>query len=241
MGKKGPNRHLKRQQAPRFWPIHRKEHVWAVRTSPGPHAIRASIPLLVMVREMLGYGRTGKEARMLIKQGKILIDGVPRRDEGYPVGVMDVVELPDSKQLFRVFPTHGGKLLLHLIEGDESSFKLCCIVGKRTVKEGREQLNLHDGRNIIPTDGEYGLNDVLQLSIPEQEVLNHVSFKEGISAAVIGGRSQGRHGILIELGSEPGRKRTATIRTSGGEDIRTLASYVFALGEGEPLISLPGE
>ena len=45
---------------------------------------------------------------------------------------------------------------------------------------------------------------------------------------------------LIDLGSEPGKKKTATIRTPDNDDIRTLASYVFAVGTETPMISLPG-
>ncbi|MCW3991827.1 MAG: 30S ribosomal protein S4e [Candidatus Bathyarchaeota archaeon] len=242
MGRKGPSKHLKRELSPRFWPIHRKEHVWSVRTSPGPHALRKSLPLLVIVRDILEYAGTGKEAKMLIKQGKVNVDGRPRMDERYPVGVMDVVELPDAKQLFRVLPAQGGRLVLHPIKGKEAGFKLCRIVGKTTLKEGRAQLNLHDGRNVTPEDSGdgYKVNDTLQLKIPEQEVMGQISLEQGILATVTGGKSQGKLGVVTGLGPEPGWKRTATIRTAGGEEVRTLARYVFAVGSGEPLISLPG-
>lgn len=242
MGKKGPSRHLKREMSPKFWPIHRKEHVWAVKTSPGPHGFKESMPLLIVVRELLGYAETGKEAKMLIKQGKILVDGKPRRDERYAIGFMDIVELPDAKQLFRALPAWGGRMKLHPIESGEAGFKLCRVVGKVTVKGGGTQLNLHDGRNVIPPDDEtpYKVNDVLQLKVPEQEVIGHISFEQGVQAIITGGRSKGKHGVVIDFGSEPGKKWTATIRTPDGEDVRTLARYVFTIGSKEPLISLPG-
>ena len=131
---------------------------------------------------------------------------------------------------------------LHPIESGEAGFKLCRIVGKVTVKGGGTQLNLHDGRNVIPPDDEtpYKVNDVLQLKVPEQEVLGHISFEQGVQAIITGGRSKGKHGVVIGFGSEPGKKWTATIRTPDGEDVRTLARYVFAVGSKEPLISLPG-
>jgi len=242
MGKKGPSRHLKRELSPKFWPVHRKEHVWAIKTLPGPHTFKESMPLLVVVRDLLGYAGTGKEAKMLIKQGKVLVDGKPRRDERYPIGVMDVVGLPDAKQLFRVLPALGGRMKLHPIEGGEASFKLCRIVGKTTVKGGGTQLNLHDCRNVVlPGDEDpYKVNDVLQLKVPEQEVLGHISFEQGVLAIITGGRSQGKSGVVMGFGSEPGAKQTATIRTPDGEEVRTLAGYVFAIGSGEPLISIPG-
>ncbi len=42
------------------------------------------------------------------------------------------------------------------------------------------------------------------------------------------------------MGQEPGKKRTATIRTPENDDVRTLANYVFAVGTEVPIISLPG-
>lgn len=242
MGRKGPSRHMKREPSPRFWPVHRKEHVWSVRTRPGPHALKESLPLIVIVRDILRYAETGKEAKMLIKQGRVNVDGMPRRDERYPVGAMDVVKLPDAKRLFRALPAYGGRLVLHSIEEEEASFKLCRIVKKTTLKGDRAQLNLHDGRNVIPEGGGegYKVNDSLQLKIPEQEVIGHISLKQGVLAMVTGGRSQGKLGVVTSLGPEPGWKRTATMRTAGGEEVRTLARYIFAVGSGEPLISLPG-
>ncbi len=53
MGRKGPTRHMKRQQAPTFWTIHRKENVWSINTSPGPHNFGTSIPVTVLLRDML--------------------------------------------------------------------------------------------------------------------------------------------------------------------------------------------
>ena len=100
MGKKGPTRHLKREMAPHFWPMPRKENVWATRTGPGSHGLNVSMPLLLIVRDFLGYAETAKEASILIRQGKICVDGKPRKDHRYSVGIMDVVELPNAKKSF---------------------------------------------------------------------------------------------------------------------------------------------
>ena len=40
------------------------------------------------------------------------------------------------------------------------------------------------------------------------------------------------------MGPEPGWKKTATIRTPEGNDIRTLANYLFVVGSNEPVIKL---
>ena len=240
MGKKGPTKHLKRHQSPGFWPIHRKEFTWAVRTSPGPHNHRSSIPTMVIIRDQLKYASTGKEAKMLIKQGKLLVDGKPQLDERFPVGLMDVISIPSMKENFRVLPDHGGKLRLLPISDDEAKSKLCQIINKTSLKNGKIQLNLHDGRNIALSSesDHYNANDVIKIKLPEQEIIDHVEFKEMHQSIITGGRSQGVQGMIIGFGPEPGWKKTATIRTPEGHDVRTLAQYVFVVGQNEPKVQL---
>ena len=243
MGKKGPSRHLKRHDSPAHWPIHRKTKVWSIKPKPGPHSLETGIPATVLLREELGYAETAKEAKIILSQNKFWVDGKPRRDKGYTVGLMDVVQIPDTQEYFRVLPAGKGRLKLTPITPEEAQMKLCKVEGKKTLKGGRTQLNLHDGSNIIlePEEDHFKVNDVVSLKLPERELLGHYEFKEMKPAIVIGGRSQGARGTLIHIGDEPGEKKTATLRTSQGEDIRTLASYIFVVGDNEPVISLGEE
>ena len=231
---------MKRAMSPTFWPIHRKEYTWAVKPNPGAHGTKVSTPLLVLVRDFLGYAETAKEARRLVNEGKVVVDGKERTDSRYPVGLMDVVDVPDAEQSYRILPRHGGRFVLHPISKAESEYKLCRITGKTTVNKGVTQLNLHDGRNILLKGGEsYAVNDIVRLEVPGQEITDHIEFKPGIRVIITGGRSQGTKGILIGLGTEPGVKRTATVRTEANEDVRTLSKYVFGVGTDAPIISLP--
>jgi small subunit ribosomal protein S4e len=240
MGRKGPTRHMKRQQSPTFWSLHRKESVWATKTSSGPHNFATSMPVSVVLRDMLFYATTGREAKMIVKQGKIKIDGKPRLNERFPIGLMDIITISDAGENFRLLPTKGGKLTLHSIKGDEINFKLCRIIGKTTLRNNVVQLQLHDGRTInISKEKRYNVNDVLKVKVPSQEIVEHIAFKDQLPIIIIGGRSQGETGIIIGLGDEPGWKKTATVRTKEGTDIRTLTKYVFPIGTSQPLISLP--
>ena len=242
MGRKGPTRHLKRHVSPAFWAIHRKEETWAVRTSSGPHTLGTSIPVSMLLRDVLKYATTGKEAKMIVKQGKVKVDGKARLDERFPVGLMDVVTFPDTGESYRALPEKVSGLVLNLIKGDEATFKLCQIIGIKNLAKGVVQLQMHDGRTVnVQPGGSYRVNDVVKLKVPEQEILDHIAFKEKIQSIITGGRSQGETGVIVGLGSESGRKRTATVRTQRGEDIRTLAKYVFPLGTETSMISLPGE
>jgi small subunit ribosomal protein S4e len=240
MGNKGPTKHLKRHRSPAFWPIHRKGGTWAVKPSSGPHSQETSIPTTVILRDQLNYAVTAREAKSLIKNGKLLVDGKVRKDDRFPVGLMDVVTIPDSGENFRVLPDHGGKLKFLSISKDESQFKLCRIIGKTTQNAGKAQLNLHDGSNILVTSeaDQYKVGDVLKVSVPEKEIQDFFAFKEMQHVIITGGRSQGAKGVIITLGPEAGWKKTAAIRTPEGDDIRTLAKYLFVVGSNEPVIKL---
>jgi len=196
----------------------------------------------------LGYAETGREARILIKEGRFLVDGKVRRDPKYPVGLMDVVEIPDAGEAYRVLPGKG-RFVLHPVGEEEKGFKLCRIENKTTVKGGHIQLNLHDGRNVLirvenprnPVEDVYKTYDVLKISIPEQEVLEHIKFGEGVYAIVTWGRRMGEVGRVVEVSRGSMLKPwTVKLRRVDGSTFETVRDYVFALGVEKPLISLPG-
>jgi len=248
LGKKGPKRHLKRLPAPRFWPIHKKEFKWTVRPSPGPHPMNRCLPLLLIVRDILGYAKTAKEARRILAEGRIKVDGKVRRDYKFPVGLMDVIEISDGNEAYRILPLPRQGLSLHPISGEEVKFKLCRIENKRTVNGGHIQLNLHDGRNILvrvndptkPEEDVYKTMDVLQISLPEQEIREYVKFEEGVIALVIWGKNMGQIGKIKEIIHGIGRRMSVvTLESSDGELFQTSLEYVFPIGRDKPLISLP--
>ena len=60
------SKHMKRLTAPTSWPVSRKSHVWVTKPAPGPHPVKRSMPLLVVVRDLAGYCDTAREARRII-------------------------------------------------------------------------------------------------------------------------------------------------------------------------------
>ena len=249
MGKKGGKKHLKRKPAPKFWPIHRKEFVWTVKPKPGPHSTSSCLPLMLIVRDILGFAKTRKEAKTIISQGKVMVDGKVQRDELFPVGLMDVISIPEVKKTYRVLPSKKG-LTLHPIEKDEVGFKLCRIENKTIVDGGHVQLNLHDGRNILirvkdpkkPEEDVYRTMDTLKISIPNQEVIGHMKLVKGASAIIIGGKNVGKHGKIVDIEERLGQKRRkllVTTEDAEGKRFQTTLDFVFVTGDAEHSISLP--
>ncbi|UCC33653.1 MAG: 30S ribosomal protein S4e [Candidatus Bathyarchaeota archaeon] len=249
MGRKGGSRHLKRKPAPKFWPIHRKELVWTIKPKPGSHRISNCIPLLLIIRDILGFAKSRKGAKTVISQGEVKVDGEIEREGGFPVGLMDVISIPALERAYRVLPSGKG-LTLHPIDSEEAKFKLCRIENKRVVKGGNIQLNLHDGRCILvqvddpknPEKTLYRTLDVLKIGISEQEVIEHSNLAKGVPAIIFGGKNMGKHGSVVAFEKRSGQKRRnllATIEDAEGTRFQTIVDLVFPLGHKKPWISLP--
>lgn len=245
MGKK----HLKRKPAPKFWPIHRKESIWTAKPKPGPHPVSSCLPLLLIVREVLGLARTRKEAKIIISKEKIKVDGKTRREELFSVGLMDVISIPEVERRYRILPSEKG-LILHPIGEEEEGFKLCRIENKILVEGGHTQLNLHDGRNVLiqvkdprkPEEDTYETFDSLKLNIPAQEVVGHMKLTDGASAIVIGGKNLGRHGKIVAIEKKRGQKRKnslVTIEDARGKRFQAIMDFTFVVGDTQPWMSLP--
>jgi len=249
LGKKGGKQHLKRKPAPKFWPIHRKEAVWIVKPKPGPHPLSRCIPLTLVVRDVLKIAKTRKEAKTAISQGKTKVNGKVQREELFPLGLMDVISIPEIEKTYRILPSEKG-LFLHSIEANEADFRLCRIEDKTIVRGGHIQLNLHDETNMLirvgnpqkPEEDVYQTFDTLKLSIPDQKVIGHMKLTVGASAILIGGKNIGKHGKITAIEEKPNQKRRnllVTIEDKKGNRFQTTLSFVFVLGDTEPSISLP--
>lgn len=239
----GQKKHLKRLPAPKYWPIKRKELKFTTRPVPGPHPKEYSMTLAILLRETLGYAENMREVKAILSSGDVLVDGKPRKDPRYPVGLMDVVEIKSSGDCFRLLPRLQGGLRLVSIGESEKSFKLCRVQKKMMVNGGRLQMTLHDGRNILFPKGEKPTShhplETIKVSIPDQKILKTFQLAEGAYAVVSRGKNIGIEGKIVSIDKRFGtHASTVTLQDSGGNKVQTAVEYVFVLGSGKPEISL---
>ena len=241
MANMGSRKHLKRFKAPKMWPINIKEETWTTKSSAGPHALDKSIPLVMVLRDILGLASNTREAKIILNNGDVLVDGTPRKDHRFPVGFMDVISIPKLNKYYRIIPDYKGRLVLHEIDEKDSSFKLVSIENKTTLKGGKTQLNLHDGRNVIVEEDEYKTSDVVLLSIPEQKIDDVIKFEIGSIALITGGKHIGELGKIDSINiTKSSKSNTVLIETDEGSFL-TLTKYVFVIGTDKPVISLLGD
>jgi small subunit ribosomal protein S4e len=53
------------------------------------------------------------------KEANVKVDGVTRKDKGFPLGVMDVVSIEKTNETFRILYDVKGRFILKALKKDE--------------------------------------------------------------------------------------------------------------------------
>lgn len=231
--------HMKRLASPRAWKIPKKSSTWVPKPNPGAHAAENSIPLGLVLRDYLSLVDTMGEAKRIIGNREIVVDGRPATSHKTPVGLMDVVTVTKLQKNYRVVLDHHGRVVLTEIAAAQAAWKLCRIENKTTISGGRIQLNLHDGRNVIVKEQSYKTGDVLKLALPAQEIKGHYAFGNGMTAFLTGGAHVGQ---LAKIGDTEAKRSSApnlVKLTAGADAYTTIKPYVFVVGKDKSEITLP--
>jgi small subunit ribosomal protein S4e len=239
---RGPKKHLKRVFAPKSWMLDKLGGVWAPRPSQGPHKLRDSIPLTVIVQHRLKYALTGREVKMVLndKEGNVFVDGRVRRDEKFPAGFMDVVNIKKTGENFRVLYDTKGKFVLRSIKSDEAKFKLCKVKRREMGPNKIPYIVTHDGRTIRFPHPDIGIHDTVKVDIESGKVLDFIKFETGNLVSVTHGNNIGRVGVLTSRDRHLGGFDIVHVRDAHGHTFATRIGNVFIIGKGKnPLIALP--
>ncbi len=229
MAKLGGTKHLKRIAAPKAVPVtDRKETTWMIRTGPGPHPRKHAIPLTVLLRDIIGAVTSAREAGRAISSKLVKVDGKPRTDAKYPVGIMDVLSFADKN--YRMVVDWKGRLVPVQIDAARASSKILKVVGKRTVKGGKIALSFHDGRNMA-ADNNIKVGDSIVVSLPGAGMKSHLKSEKGARCLVSEGKHAGSVVTLKEIIQRKGSKPSeALVQGDGGEFI-TVAKYLIVVDD----------
>jgi small subunit ribosomal protein S4e len=232
------SKHLKRLAAPRVLKIHRKEKTFMIRPTPGPHALEYCIPLGIIIRDYLHLCDSYKEARQIVSNGDIIVDGMPRKEFKYPCGLMDVVSIPKMQVNYRILYDRKGRLVFVPIDNIDAEWKLCRITNKTTVSGRRIQLNFHDGRNKLVEKDEYKTGDVVKLMFKDNAIGEVYKFDKGTVSLITGGSHVGEIANIEDIQIVPSSKPNLA-KLKGETEFSTIVDYVFPIGKAKPGITLP--
>jgi small subunit ribosomal protein S4e len=227
-------RHQKRLSVPKSWPIERKEGTFTTKAGAGPHG-EAGVPLIILLRDVLGYVDSKKEARYALNQGTVLVNGDAVSDERRPIGMFDILAFTEREEFYRVFPDEGGRLALTPVSVDAADSRLGKVVGKQQVTGGDFQLTLHDGTTLVVAAadaGDYATKDSLVVDNETKDVVAHFPYEEGALVTAVAGTHAGEIGrideILVTAGSG---NNSVTVTQDDGDGFETVEDYVVVIDE----------
>ncbi|MBY6294257.1 hypothetical protein GLU60_02615 [Nanohaloarchaea archaeon H01] len=191
--------HQKKIPAPKHYPIKRKENTY-ISTIKGSRSKENAIPVVVLLRDVLEYAESEKEAKEIVKNGEIKRNGDTIRDVKEGIGILDVIEIEETEETYRA--VRKGKYLEFVpIEDSKVAAK---ITGK-DVKGEEFIYRLHNGENYSTKD-EYSTGNTLVF----EEGIEEVELEEGSEALVIKGKHAGDKVEVKEIIDE-GTQNTAMI------------------------------
>jgi len=231
---------LKRLNAPSAWMLDKLSGTYAPRPSPGPHKLRESFPLIILLRNRLKYALNGREVQSIVMQRLIKVDNKVRTDITYPTGFQDVVSIEKSGEHFRILYDVKGRFTIHRITPEESKYKLLKVKRVALGLRGVPHVVTHDGRTIRYPDPLVRTNDVIKFDLENNKMTDFIKFDVGKMCMVTGGRNMGRVGVIQRREKHLGGHDIIHVKDSLDRDFATRITNIFVIGEGtKSWISLP--
>jgi len=220
-------KHLSRLNAPKCWPIKKKQSKWITRPNPGPHPLKRGIPLSILIKDILKYAETTKQVKKILGNKEILIDKKARKDCKFPIGLMDTIEIPKTKGYYRIILNKNNKLIVTPIKKEGIEIKPCKIIGKKILKNKKTQLNLFDGRNILIDNDNYKVGDTIILNLSNNKIESHLKLEKDSKVYLMSGNHVGKIAIVSEFKKD---SKNLTLDCNK-QEIKTAKNYAFVIGD----------
>lgn len=224
--------HLKAVASTTIVPLKRKNKVFLVRPSPGPHSMKDCCTINFLLTEMLRVAKTKKESTYILHNREIKVDNRKVRDVSFPIGLFDVITISDIKKNFRMSIDKQGRLHPVEITKEEATVKPYQIQGKTRIKS-KTQLNLSSGKNILVDKDTYKVGDTIILDITKNSIKENIKLEKNNLIFLTAGKHIGALGKIEDV---TGSKIIYRIKSD--QVFETLKDYAFVIGKSKPLIKL---
>lgn len=176
--------HLKRNSIPKTWPLVKKGTTYVTIASD---SLGKTIPLIIVIRDILKIGRTRKEVKAILSQGSVKLNDKIIKEEKYPVRLFDTLVIGEKS-----FKVSLKSKKFSFEQGKQD--KISKIIGKSVFKK-KFQLNLDDGRNVLTTE-KANVGDSVIIKDKKPEIL---PLKEKSPVLFIKGKHLGEQGTIEKL------------------------------------------
>jgi len=230
------SRHMKTFNAPKFYKVSAKSRPWIVKPLPGPHKKDQSIPLAVLLRDVLKMCDSLKDAKKILNSGEVFVDGKVRKEYKFGVGLMDVISVKSIGKNYRVVMGASGLKIIE-IPKSEANLKLCRINRKTLVKGKKIQLGTHDGRTILGSK-DHKTGDSLLIELPSQKIVEHLKMEKGNIGLITGGENTGKLVKIKAVKRTRSREPNKVTCELEDREIDAVKDDVFVVGTNKPRLKL---
>ena len=215
--------HLKRNKIGKFWPVERKGTKYLTVSA---HNQNESIPLVVVMRDVLKIVRNKKELQRLINEKSIKINQKEIKETNYPVSLFDTINLLTIKKNYQAILSKNKKMIFEEISEKDAETKIFKVINKKILPGKKIQLNLLQGKNIISKE-KIQTGNSLVLNLKDNVIKKIIPIVKGSNVFVMKGKHMGVKG-KIESIEEEGGKEIAKI-SSDKEKINVWTKNIIAI------------
>lgn len=198
--------HRTRAETTKRIPIPRKGTKFVAR--PKGSLLR-SVPVVIALRDMLGLAKTLKEVKEMIKEKQIKLNG--REVKDYRDGIYLFNTLTADKSYVLTYAQNGRFTL----KEDKSKERPAKIVGKKTLKKKKVQINFHDGTNSL-SDKELPVGDTVYLD-EKNKISKHVALEKGKDCMILSGKYIGNEGKIEKVSD-----KSVDVKITSSKETHTL-------------------
>lgn len=224
------SQHLKRTSMPTSWPVKKKNIKFIAKPNSGSHKLEYVSSMVIILRDVLKYASTFKEAKRILHQEEVLVNGKRVQDVRTAFGMFDILDIKKLNEKYTLLFNEVGRIKLVSTKDDLIYLK----VSKKTVTPGKKyQLNFMNGFNLLVSEKEFmgiKVNDTVVYDFAKKKVNSIINLKIGNFVYIFDGKFQGKFGEVISFISYKGVARDVVTLKIDGIEHSTAKDFCYVIG-----------
>ncbi|MEK6897769.1 MAG: hypothetical protein AABX28_00240 [Nanoarchaeota archaeon] len=212
--------HMKRQQAPKNWPVPRKGTRYIVNPKFSPSK---GLPILIILRDLLKMAGSRKEVKKAITGKQIMLNSKLVRDEKNGAVLFDVVSMIPTGKHYRIEMSENKKFSLNEIKNNYDR-KIAKVTDKKILRGKKTQINFSDGRNVI-SNMKCNTNDSVLINFQNGKLEKCLELKENANVIVFEGKHAGKKGTITKMDKT---NKMAELKISGNP-VKVLIKQIMVV------------
>ena len=215
---------------PASWPVKKKNITFVVSPNPGSHKREYVVPVVILLRDLLGVAATSKEVKQIVHNEEVLINGKKVNDIKTPVGIFDIFEIKKTNEKYVLLFNQVGRINLVPTKDDLIYLK---ITGKKILSNNKFQFNFMNGFNILIDKKSFStakVNDTVVYDFTKKKVSSIINLKEGNFVYVFDGKFKGTLAEIKSFINYNGVSKDIIVLDIEGKEQSTIKDYCYVIG-----------